>query len=75
LSNLNFQGAVQKVGASARTFGSVENLKDVVTGDGIKSVQSTVLEGLNSPDRLLNFPTFGSNKNTNAKATPKKAGD
>ena len=73
LANGNFAGAVQKVGASARTFGSVDNLKNVVTGDAIQSAQSTVLEGLKAPDRLISFPTLGSNKNKNAKATPKKA--
>lgn len=75
LANGNLAGAIQKAGASARTFGSVDNLVDVVTGDGIKSAQSTLLTGLNSPSRLINFPTPGINPNRNVVATPRKASD
>ena len=68
--------AGRDIGRSARTFGSIDNLKDVVTGDAIQSVQSQVLETLNSPTRLINFPTRENNPINQARTiTPKKAND
>ena len=74
LANGNILGAVQKAGASARTFGSVDNLKNVIEGDAIDAIKGGVLKGLESPTRLSDhFPTPGSNSNSNTSASPKKA--
>ena len=74
LSNGNILGAIQKGGASARTFGSVDNLVDIVEGDAIGAIKGTVLKGLKSPTRLSDsFPAPASSTNTNTAASPKKA--
>ena len=74
LANGNILGAVQKAGASARTFGSVDNLINVVEGDAIGAIKGGVLSSLKSPSRLSDsFPAPANSTNTNTSASPKKA--
>jgi len=74
LANGNIAGAIQKAGASGRTFGSIDNLRDVVTGDLIDSATTAGLSAIsNIPKGTLNFPT-GGNTTKNVAASPKKVG-
>lgn len=76
LASGNILGAVQKAGASVTTFGSAENLANVVTTDTIQDATSSVLDTLRAPDRLLNFPSPGDNSNvTNTTASPTKSSE
>ena len=73
LSQGNLLGAVQKAGASARTFGDVDTLKDVVQWDGVEALKGGTLSALGgNPSRLLNFPVPGETNIGNSIATPKK---
>lgn len=76
LSNGNITGAIQKVGASAKTFGDLETLKNVVEDDSIGAVSGGLLGAIGkAPARLLNFPTPGETNDGKSiqKAGPKKA--
>jgi len=74
LSQGNLKGALsaaQKLGSSARTFGSIDNLKNVVTGDGIGAIKGEFLRAIDSKPRLEDsFPTPNTG---NSSATPKKS--
>jgi hypothetical protein len=74
LSSGNLAGAVQKAGASARTFGSADNLVNVVTGDGIGAVRGEFLKAIESPPRLSDyFPSPNDSTTPNQAVAPKKA--
>lgn len=75
LANGNLLGAVQKAGATARTFGDFATLQNVVTADGIEAIKGGVLSGIgNGPQRLLNFPVPSETSIARSiPAAPKKA--
>jgi len=73
LANGNLAGAIQKAGASARTFGSLDNVVNVVGEDLLTSGTTAGLSALGNITREASFPTPSSNGSTNAKAAPKKA--
>jgi hypothetical protein len=75
LSQGNILGAAQKVGTSATTFGSFENLKNVVGTDLISAGSGGILEAIGTPpSRLMNFPVPGENDRVSNQitATPRK---
>ena len=73
LANGNLLGAVQKAGASARTFGDIDTLKNVVQFDGVEALKGGTLSSLGgNPSRLLNFPVPGSTDAGNSIAKPQK---
>lgn len=67
----NILGGIQAAGRAARTFGSVDNLVNTVTGDVIGAGQGEFLSGLGAPSRLLNFPNQAGNGNRNQTASPR----
>ena len=74
LANGNLLGAVQKAGASAKTFGDLDTLKNVVKADGIDAITGGGLSALGgNPTRQMNFPVPGETDVGNSIAKPKKA--
>jgi len=61
LAQGNIAGAVQKLGAGAKTFGSVENLVETVTTETREILSSGVLEQFSAPTSALHFPVGGEN--------------
>jgi hypothetical protein len=74
LANGNVLGAIQKAGKSAKTFGSLDNVVDVLTQDTQAAAKGGVLDAIGgAPSRLLNFPKPGdTNIGKSIPASPKK---
>lgn len=75
LASGNIGGAIKTLGSSARSFGSIENLTNIVAGDLTGVATSSGLEALGEASKgALNFPSLASN-NTSTSASPTKSGD
>ncbi len=75
LANGNFAGAIQKAGASVKTFGSLDNLTNVITTDLFEKGRTIGLSALGDGVKALNFPTQNKSSNSPQKASPKKVDD
>ena len=74
LANGNLPAAMQKVGASARTFGDIGTLTNVIKADGINALAGANLDAIGgNPSRLMNFPKPGETSGGKSIARPKKA--
>lgn len=54
LASGNVLGAIRTAGASAKTFGSIDNLKNVVVGDAVSAIQGKAINAIGTLD--LSFP-------------------
>jgi hypothetical protein len=68
LASGNWLGAIRTVGASAKTFGSIENLTKVITSDVKDVVTDAAITGLGNVVRNITFPTIGGD--TTGKSNP-----
>lgn len=73
LANGNFASAAQTAGATARTFGDLGTLTDVIKADSLAAAQGDILTSIGgAPRRLLNFPVPGQAAGGRSIAKPKK---
>jgi len=73
LVNGNIPGAIQKAGASIKTFGSADVLNNVLQTDLLEKGKNIGLSALGNGVNALNFPSKKLDSNTPQKIAPKKA--